>query len=57
MRLVKSSTMGAERLIALTLMQCHRDINLDPEKIVDEFAQSHSTLTIIIYTYMTVYAC
>ena len=44
LRLVKSrlrSTMGAERLDALTLLQCHRDINLDPEKIVDEFAQSH----------------
>ena len=44
LRLVKSrlqSTMGAERLNALTLTQCHRDINLDPEKIVDEFAQSH----------------
>ena len=43
LRLVKSrlrSTMGAERLNALTLMQCHRDINLDPE-IVHEFAQSY----------------
>ena len=42
--LVKSrlqSTMGAKQLNTLTLMQCHRDINLDPEKIVDEFAQSH----------------
>ena len=34
--LVKSrirSTMGAERLNALTLMQCHRDVTLIPRKI------------------------
>ena len=44
LRLVKSrlrSTMGAERLNALTLMQCHRDVNLDLDKIIDEFARSH----------------
>ena len=44
LRLVKSrlrSTMGAERLNALTLMHCHRDISLDPERVVQEFAQSH----------------
>ena len=44
LRLVKSrlrSTMGAERLNALTLMQCHRYIALDPDRIIDEFARSH----------------
>ena len=44
LRLIKSrlrSTTGAERLNALTLMQCHRDIALDPDKIINEFARSH----------------
>ena len=44
LRSVKSrqqSTMGAERLNALTLMHCHRDISLDPDRVVQEFAQSH----------------
>ena len=41
LRLVKSnlrSTMREERLNGLTLMQCHRDIRLDPEEVIDEFA-------------------
>ena len=42
--LVKSTlrtTMTEDRLNGLALMQCHQDIKLDPNEIVEEFARSH----------------
>ena len=44
LRLVKSTlrtTMTEDRLNGLALMQCHQDINVDPDEIVEEFARSH----------------
>ena len=44
LRLVKSTlctTMTEDRLNGLALMQCHQDIKLDPDEIVEEFARSY----------------
>ena len=44
LRLVKSAlrtTMSEDRLNGLTMTQCHRDISLDPEEVVEEFARCH----------------
>lgn len=44
LRLVKSilrTTMCEDRLIGLALLQYHHDIPLDPEEVVEEFAQCH----------------
>ena len=38
---VKRSTMGQDRLNALMLMYVHRDIPINFEKIIDEFASSN----------------
>lgn len=45
LRLVKSilrTTMTEDRLNGLALMQYHRDVLLDPEKVVEEFARCHT---------------
>ena len=36
------STMGQERLNALSMLYCHTDIDISPEEIVDQFAQCHT---------------
>jgi len=44
LRLIKSvlrTTMGGERLNGLAMMHYHRDVPLDPDEVVDEFARSN----------------
>ena len=44
LRFVKTafrSTMGEDRFNALMLMNVHRDIDLDPEAIIDKYAMKH----------------
>ena len=45
LRLIKSplrSTMGQDRLNGLAMLYYHRDVQITPEEVVDEFARLHS---------------
>ena len=42
------STMGQERLNALSMLHCHTDINICPPKIVEQFAQRHSGCILLV---------
>jgi hypothetical protein len=35
------STMKEDRLNSLALLKCHREINIDPEEVVEEFSHRH----------------
>ena len=51
LRLIKSplrSTMGQERLNGLAMLYYHRDVQITPEEVVDEFARRHSRRMLLI---------
>ena len=51
LRLIKSplrSTMGQERLNGLAMMCYHRDIDITPEEVVEEFARCHPRRMLLI---------
>ena len=51
LRLIKTllrSTMGQERLNALSLLYCHSDIDISPEEIVEQFAQRHPRRVLLV---------
>ena len=35
------STMGEDRLNSLALLKCHREVDIDPEEVVEEFSHRH----------------
>ena len=35
------STMGKDRLNSLALLKCHREVDIDPEEVVEEFSHRH----------------
>ena len=40
--------MGQERLDGMTMLYYHRDVQITPEEVVDEFASRHSRRMLLI---------
>ena len=44
-------TMGKDRLNSLALLKCHREVDIDPEKVVEEFSHHYPRRMLLVNSF------